>query len=113
MTQPSSQSLTSKSQIAKNPETEVFKKIMHDSGIKLSSNEDPNVLTQEQALVVRDIDKLLEDDSNECIDRFLQGFKILIKKERYLKKALMPTLFKNSTNRTESDVEIQQESLFR
>ncbi|RZC34215.1 Fanconi anemia group D2 protein [Asbolus verrucosus] len=104
------------SQSVKNPVTEFFKQTVRNSGIKLASNDDPNILTQEQALVVRDIDKLLEENrSDDCIDKFLKGFKLLIKKEKYLRKALLPTQFRKagSGNSPESDVNIQQESLFR
>lgn len=86
---------------------------MRDSGVKLVASDDPNVLTQEQALVVRDIDKHLDSDPDENIDKFLRGFRVLVKKEKYLRKALLATSFKKQGGSPETEVEIQQESLFR
>lgn len=115
MTQPISGTQFGISQIQKNPITEYFKRTVRDSGITLVSTDGPNLLTQEQALVGRDIEKLLEKDaSDENIDKFIRGFKVLIKKEKYLTKALLPTVFRKSgTAARPQNIEIQQESLFR
>lgn len=95
---------------SKNLSTEFFKGVLRDCGIKLSSNEDPNYFTQEQALIVRDIDKMLED-VDDSVAKFMKGFKVLVKKEKYLKKAMMPSHFRKDNS--DSDDVFQQESLFR
>lgn len=94
----------------KNASTEFFKGVLRDCGIKLSSNEDPNYFTQEQALIVRDIEKMLED-ADDSVTKFMKGFKVLVKKEKYLKKAMMPSQLRNDTS--DSDDVFQQDSLFR
>ncbi|XP_044262962.1 Fanconi anemia group D2 protein [Tribolium madens] len=116
MTQQMSITQSGISQISKNLITEYFKQIVRDSGIKLVSTDDPNGLTQEQALVVRDIEKFIQEDDDN-VEKFIRGFKVLIRKEKYLKKALLPTVFRKKTSGDSTDdiaaMEIQQESLFR
>lgn len=95
----------------KTASAEFFKSVLRDCGIKLSlNNDDPNYFTQEQALIVRDIDKMLED-ADDSVTKFMKGFKILVKKEKYLKKALMPSQLRKDDS--DSDDLFQQESLFR
>ncbi|EEZ97594.1 Fanconi anemia group D2 protein-like Protein [Tribolium castaneum] len=106
-------------QINKNPLTEYFKQIVRDSGIKLASGDEPNILTQEQALVVRDVERAIQEGvSGDNVERFIKGFNILIRKEKYLKKALLPSVFRMRRSGGEScedfgAMEVPQDSLFR
>lgn len=113
MSQSCSGILTSQSQTPsqrKNRSTEFFKKITHDSGIILTSDDSPNVITQEQSLVVRDLEKNLSQTPTE-IENFIKGFKVLINKDKYFVKALTPTQLKKSD--TDRVLKIEQESLCR
>lgn len=82
-----------------------LKNILLETGIRLSSNtEDYHTLTQEQALVVRDLEKIV---TTECTQNFILDLKQLCSQEHLFRKALTHTILKKS------GIEIQQESLFR
>ncbi|KAJ8914604.1 hypothetical protein NQ315_017309 [Exocentrus adspersus] len=115
-----SQILTSKSaRIQQSQELRLkltaFTDILSVVGVKLSFDDDPHSLTQEQALVLRDLDKCFSD-SPERVYEFVRGLKAVCKKEKYFKKALLPTWLKRNTDSDDSfltSVKIQQDSLFR
>lgn len=103
-----------KTQEIKN-QIKVFKEILAVNGIELSLSDEPHVLTQEQALVVRDLEKYL-DKSDRPFKNFVAGLKLMCKKEKYFRKALVLTkLRKNNSNETLSGTQQknEQESLFR
>lgn len=87
-----------------------FKKPLAGAGVKLTaSSEQYHILTREQALVVRDLSKYFESSGTDSIARFVSVLKYLCKKEKYVKKFLVPTLFRRP-DETESN--IYQDSLF-
>ncbi|KAG5898486.1 hypothetical protein JTB14_015490 [Gonioctena quinquepunctata] len=92
-----------------------FRNKLKESGIYLSLEDDePHLLTQEQALVVRDLEKYFENATGE-IEGFMKGLKVLCKKEKYFRKALSLTrLEKHDHNISRlRQGRIEQESLFR
>lgn len=94
-----------------------FKNILQEVGIQLSFNDDPHILLREQALVLRDLEKCLHASNVTC-EEFINGLKILCKKEKYFRKILMLTNFrKNDGNENVSlrvgNGKIEQESLMR
>ncbi|XP_066147359.1 Fanconi anemia group D2 protein [Euwallacea fornicatus] len=92
------------------PCTENFQKILSDVGVRLSlSSEELHVLKQEQALVVRELNKYFQNEEPDCVGQFLSGLKYLCQKEKYFKKFLIPTEFEKSV---ESEAKIYQNSLF-
>lgn len=103
-----------KSQDIKNQIRE-FKSTLEQIGIMLCFEDEPHVLTKEQSLVVRDLEKHLEN-SNKTLQSFITGLKIMCKKEKHLKKALALTNLKKAEcdGVTESSIrKIEQDSLFR
>lgn len=91
-----------------------FKGILREVGIDLSFDEEPHILKREQALVLRDLEVLLEN-SNIC-EEFMNGLKIVCKKEKYFKKALSLTVLKTNDNNETLNLRserIEQESLIR
>lgn len=96
-----------------------FKETLSDSGVILISGTSPNMLSQETALVIRDLEKILEKDATypRNIERFTAGLKRFCSDDEDFKKALMTTklhqtsgsgdLFFNSESVTE------QGSVFR
>lgn len=114
-----SQILTSKAEKIKSQEIRtkltVFTNTLSGAGVLLSFTEDPHVLSQEQALVGRDLDKCF-GSSAENVEEFIRGLKVLCEKEKYFKKALLPTWFTRNPEDNENigaNLKIQQESLFR
>lgn len=93
-----------------------FRKILQEVGITLSFNEEPHILKQEQALVLRDLDKILQPSENIC-EEFVNGLKILCKKEKQFKKTLLLTHLKkddnNDTLSSRTRATIEQDSLMR
>lgn len=93
----------------------VLKNTLLESGIELNLGDDPHILTQEQSLVVRDLEKTLEYSPTR-LNEFLESLKFMCSKDKYFKKALMVTNFsKNESclslgNRNQK---IEQESIFR
>nr|XP_023021641.1 Fanconi anemia group D2 protein [Leptinotarsa decemlineata] len=85
-------------------------------GIKLSlEDEDTHKLTQEQALVVRDLEKYFEG-SKDSVEDFVKGLKQLCKKEKYFRKLLLLTRLEKNDSKEPSRYRpgrIEQESLFR
>ncbi|XP_050510228.1 Fanconi anemia group D2 protein isoform X3 [Diabrotica virgifera virgifera] len=117
----SSQFLTSQNSIQKSQDIKtrirMFKTTLEEIGIQLSFGDEPHVLTQEQSLVVRDLEKYLEQ-SNDVFESFMTGLKILCKKEKYFKKALALTYLRKRNNETigasaGQRKKDEQESLFR
>lgn len=92
----------------------VFKNILNEVGVILSLGDEQHILTQEQALVVRDLEKLLENSSDR-IEEFVHGLKALCKKQKYFRKALLLTVLRKNDNETINyqNEKIEQESLFR
>lgn len=113
-----SQILTSKTAKIKSQELRtklpVFTNTLSAVGVFLSFSEEPHILSQEQALVVRDLDKCL-GNSPDNIEEFIRGLKTLCEKEKYFKKALLPSWFRRNNDDQEigANLKIQQESLFR
>ncbi|KAL3279338.1 hypothetical protein HHI36_016845 [Cryptolaemus montrouzieri] len=98
------------SQSRVDPATEC-KNILRENCFIFSFNEDANSITQEQSLVVRDIEKYLSDSKNqkEKSDKIIKGLKSLCSKDKYFKKALLPSLLiKEGLN-----IVIEQDSLIR
>lgn len=90
-----------------------FKTILQQVGIHISFNEEPHVLKQEQSLVLRDLEKCLQTSSDTC-EEFVNGLKILCKKEKHFRKVLMLThLKKVDGNERIRNEKIEQESLMR
>lgn len=108
-----SKALKIKSQELKNKLT-VFTDTLSAVGVSLSFSDDPHILNQEQALVVRDLDKCFSN-SPDNVEGFIRGLKTLCEKEKHFKKALLPTWFRRNTDNEEigANLKIQQESLFR
>ncbi|KAJ8984875.1 hypothetical protein NQ317_002715 [Molorchus minor] len=90
----------------------VFKSILADAGISLSFTEGPHILTQEQALVVRDLEKSL-GKSPENVQEFMKGLMLLCKKVKNLRKCVLPTKFRRNGELSDEAISIQQDSLFR
>lgn len=94
-----------------------FKNILQRVGISLSFNDEPHILKQEQALILRDIEQNLQNSNDTC-EQFVNGLKILCKKEKHFKKTLMLTNLKktdvnNTINSRITNERIEQESLIR
>lgn len=92
---------------------EQFKNILQQVGIQISYNEEPHVLRQEQSLVLRELEKCLQTSSDTC-EEFVDGLKILCKKEKHFRKVLMLTHLKkvDAYERIRNE-KIEQESLMR
>lgn len=90
-----------------------FKNILQEVGIDISFSENPHILKQEQSLVLRDLEKLLQTSNDTC-EEFVNGLKILCKKEKHFRKVLMLTQLKkgDAGERIRSE-RIEQESLMR
>ncbi|KAJ8958316.1 hypothetical protein NQ318_017462 [Aromia moschata] len=67
-----------------------FKNILQEVSISLSFREGPHTLGQEQALIVRDLEKALAKSPQQT-DRFLKGLEMLCKKEKNFRKCVLPT----------------------
>lgn len=94
-----------------------FKNILQEVGIQLSFNEEPHVLLREQALVLRDLEKMLHTSNDSC-EEFISGLKILCNKEKHFRKVLMLTFLKKNrgdenTGSWSRNEKIEQESLMR
>lgn len=103
--------------VQKSQELKAFKKILQDVGIDLSFNDEPHILKQEQALVLKNLENILESSPEKC-EELLNGLKLLCKKQKHFQKALSLTnLKKNHSNnrmkRKAQDERIEQESLMR
>lgn len=88
-----------------------FKEIINACGISLQFSDKPNVLLKESSLVVRDLKKELQQHENypNNLTEFMNGLRNLIRKEKYFKKALLPSM-------DESDISPkskQQDCIFR
>lgn len=95
-------------------QTAYFDEVISESGIILSYNDSPNILTYEQSLVVRDIEKMLRSHISypDNTEEFMMGLRSLCENQTMFQKALMCTQLrkKDDTNGTNR---MQQESLFR
>lgn len=114
MSLPGSQIITSQ-KIHDLNQIKVFKNVLNEVGVKLSLGDEQHILTQEQALVVRDLENLLSN-SKERTEEFISGLKVLCKKHKYFRKSLLLTVLrKNDRNESQSSrsEKIEQESLFR
>ncbi|XP_056647952.1 Fanconi anemia group D2 protein [Diorhabda sublineata] len=92
-----------------------FKSTLKEIGIILCFEDEPHILTQEQSLVVRDLEKCLEN-SDKALQSFITGLKLMCKKEKYFKKALALTNLKKGEGdgvMENSIRRIEQDSLFR
>nr|CAI5860802.1 unnamed protein product [Callosobruchus analis] len=91
----------------------VFKNVLKQSGVILSLGEDPNILKQEQSLVVRDLEKNC-CKSDASLKEFIKGLEAFCKKEKYFNKALASSVLrKNDDSFDERHLDIEQESLVR
>lgn len=92
-----------------------FKETLREAGALLTAEGAFNILTQEQSLVIRDLERLIETHPRNT-ERFMVGLKRLCKNEDDFKKALMPSEL-HKTNAASADLfnnsVQQQESIFR
>lgn len=91
-----------------------FKNTLQEVGVILSFNDEPHKLKQEQSLILRDLNKILQGSDQACVE-FVDGFKILCKKEKLFRKVLMLTRkcdANESTAKTKNE-QIEQESLIK
>lgn len=120
MSQQQSSQILSTPSLQKNQELKAkiktFKNILQEVGVHLSFTEEHHILKREQALVLRDLEKILQ--SNETCEEFITGLKILCEKEKHFRKVLMLTNLKkidsndNISSRMRNE-KIEQESLMR
>lgn len=91
-----------------------FKEVLTEAGIILSYDDKPNILTSEQSLVIRDIEKALQNHISypSNTEEFIMGLKRLCKDHTTFKKALMATQLRKLDDISGTNV-MQQESLFR
>lgn len=92
-----------------------FNDILQENGVILNTDDTPFVLTKEQSLVIRDIEKTLteNDDTEENVTKFVTGFKTYSKEGDFLHSCLLPTILKKR-NMDEMDLgTIHQECLAR
>ncbi|KAK4881853.1 hypothetical protein RN001_005172 [Aquatica leii] len=92
-------------------ETSYFNEVLSEAGLTLQSDTNPNIITREQALVVRDISKTLQSHMSypANIREFTNGLKTFCNKDESFKKALLPTELKKSNTSSL----IQQDSVIR
>ncbi|KAK5650862.1 hypothetical protein RI129_001891 [Pyrocoelia pectoralis] len=92
--------------------TSYFKEVLSQSGVSLNDGDVPNHITQEQALVVRDITKTLRSHISHPnnLEEFLKGFKSICKNEEPFRKMLLPTDLKKDDSLLSA---VQQESVIR
>lgn len=103
----------------KNRQMHYFKETLSEAGVILNTDGIHNILTQEQSLVIRDLEKIIEKHPMypRNIEKFLAGLERLCKDEEEFRKALMPCDLQKSApsadlfNTTENIQ--QQESIFR
>ncbi|CAG9859429.1 unnamed protein product [Phyllotreta striolata] len=89
---------------------QTFSTVLEEAGIELSCNDDPHVLTQEQALIIRNLEKHL--CSKTTLDSFSTALNCMRKKESLFRKALTPTVL-SKKNDAESNRNAKRESLFK
>ncbi|KAB0802406.1 hypothetical protein PPYR_04592 [Photinus pyralis] len=89
-----------------------FKEVLTKAGVSLNEGDTPNHITQEQALVVRDISKTLRSHvfhpSN--LEEFFKGLKLICKNEESFRKLLLPTDLKKDDSLQPT---VQQDSVLR
>ncbi|XP_025834015.1 Fanconi anemia group D2 protein isoform X1 [Agrilus planipennis] len=95
-----------------------FMEIITESKITINFDKGPNIITQEQALVHRDIKRHLQNHISypDNAEEVVTGLKTLCEDENCFKKALMPTVLSKSINSsTQENIEnkIYQDSIFR
>ncbi|XP_044761452.1 Fanconi anemia group D2 protein [Coccinella septempunctata] len=71
-------------------------------------NESPNIITKEQSLVVKDIERAINEDEG-IVAKIMEGIGEIFSNEIYLKKALLPSVLKKDG----VTFVIEQESLVR
>ncbi|KAH1024215.1 Fanconi anemia group D2 protein homolog [Dendroctonus ponderosae] len=87
--------------------SEELRKVLSDVGITLTSNpEDPLILHQEQALVVRELSRYVQSNVNK---EFLKNLQAFCRSETHFRKFLSPTKFQKAAD---SDTGFYQDSLF-
>lgn len=95
-------------------QTAYFNEVLAESGVILSYNGNLNILTCEQSLVVRDMEKMLRNHISfpDNTEEFVMGLRSFCEDDETFKKALMPTQLRkpDDVNGTNS---MQQESLLR
>lgn len=94
-------------QSQKAPQT-LFISVLQESGVTLRADEECHVLSQEQALVVRDIDRCLTKHISypNNLQEFLSGFKSYVVDEHNFRQALLPTRLKKAEG-------VRQDSVIR
>lgn len=105
--------LTSQSQ--KESPITYFQTVLKEAGIQLSQDERPNILTKEQSLISRDLEKMLKEHEAypRNLNQFLSGFRKFYKNEDYFKKAFANSVLKKDDSESEHHPGFQQESLIR
>lgn len=100
--------------------TKLFKDILRENGVILSRTDRSHILTKEQSLVIRDIEKALnknDQDRDENVEKFLTGFKTCCKKDGFLHSSLLSTVLRKDAIDDSNDDSylnaIHQESLIR
>lgn len=105
----------------KTRQIQYFKETLSETGVLLIGGSSPNILTQEQALVIRDLTKHFEKQPQPSrnLERFIAGFKRFCRNDdEDFKKCLLPTeLHKNGAGSADlfnnSENVMQQESAVR
>lgn len=103
----------------RNRKIQYFKETLNESGVILQTGNSSNIFTQEQALVIRDLEKNLEKHSTfpRNIERFTTELSRFCQNEEDFQKALKPSELHNSSNSADlfnnSEIIIHQDSVFR